>query len=180
MGSFVFGCSGAKDQDVLSNDVGGATTNSSSSGTTTSGGTTSGGTTSGGTTSGGTTSGGTTSGGTTSGGTDGCTQEDGDSTQDNPINFNGCVSGTLTVPGDEEDWASFEMPKNNGMSLNFSGPVALAFYNSEGRQFNLKNIPNNEGQYFIQIQYDFDKNPIPQNPKNPLSAPWQVTLSFKQ
>lgn len=165
---------------MLSNDVGGTSTNSSSSGTsgTTSGGTS--GTTSGGT-SGTTTSGGTTSGGTTSGGTGGCTAEDGDSTQDNPIQFNGCVSGTLTVPGDEEDWATFEMPKNNGVSVQFTGPVALTFYDEKGRPYEVAKIPTNEGQYFIQIQYDFGKNPLPGNPspKNPLSAPWTVTMTFK-
>ena len=141
---------------MLSKQVGSAST---SSGGTTSGDTTSGATSSSGaTTSGGTTS---SSGGTTSGGPGGgCVEEKEDSTEKSPITITSCVKGTFKVPFDEEDWLQFERPANASFHAKWSGPLLVTFWDSKGNQYDLQHLPNRQGSYAIQLQYDYQHNPL--------------------
>jgi hypothetical protein len=175
----VAACSGAQEQDVLSNQIGSATT--SSGGTGSSGNTTSGGTSSG--TSGQTTSGepGTSSGGTTSGApTGGCVVEKDDSTDKSPIVITSCAKGTLKIPLDEEDWVEFDRPSNASLHAKWSGPVSVTFWDARGQSYDLQHLPGKPGTYSVQLQYDFRNYPLSgdQIAKGP-TFDWSFEIAFQ-
>lgn len=154
---------------MLSKQVG-ATTTGSTSGTTTSGGTTSGGTTSGGTTSGGSTSG--------NPPPAGCVQETEDSRDKHPLEFTTCVAGTFSTPKDE-DWVRYQRTKGK-IFFNFQGPVLVRIWDEDGKDYDLDHIPNKEGTYDIQLQYDFDNHPLNGDQLKqipPLQFDWRVELT---
>lgn len=173
----VAACSGASEQDVLSNQIGSAAT---SSGGTTSGNTTSGNTS--GQTSGNTS--GQTSGNTsgqTSGNTGGCADEtENDSSENAQLTITSCARGQIAFPSDREDWLQFERPKGTKFSANWSGPLNVVFWDEDGKSYDsIERLPGKEGTYSIQIQYDFRKFPLngDQIGKNPV-FPWTFNISF--
>jgi hypothetical protein len=176
----VAACSGAQEQDVLSDQIGNATT--SSGGTGSSGDTTSGATSSG--TSGQTTSSGgpgTSSGGTTSGApTGGCVVEKDDSNEKSPIVITSCAKGTLHIPLDEEDWVQFDRPSNASLHAKWSGPIAVTFWDTRGQSYDLQHLPGKPGTYAVQLQYDFKSYPLSgdQIAKGP-TFDWSFEIAFQ-
>lgn len=179
MGAFVLvavaaACSGAQEQDVLSTQIGPAST----SGSNTSG--SNGNTASSGGTSGQTSGGTSTSGATTSGDPGGCATEQEDSNEKNQLTITSCAKGTLSVPRDEEDWLTFERPKNTNFSANWSGPLSVTFWDERGNPYDIKHLPNREGTYSVQLQYDFKSNPLSGDQiKQGLTFPWTFSISFQ-
>ncbi len=169
------GCSGAQDQDVLSSTVGSST---SGNGTSTSGATSGGtsGTTSGGTS--GTTSGGTS--GTTSGSVGNCVEESSDSTEAKPLKITTCANGAFQFPRDQEDWLELERPKNAKFSINWTGPVAVLIWDERGQSYEIKDMPNKEGTYLLQLQYDFKRFPLQGNDAEKVATyPWTLSIGFQ-
>lgn len=158
---------------MLSTQIGsGATTSGGASGA-------SGNSASGGGTSGQTTSGGTSS-GTTSGVTPGnCVIEREDSGEKNPLTITSCAKGSFNFPRDQEDWLEFERPKNSNFSANWTGPLNVTFWDDRGRNYTIKNLPNNPGTYLIQIQYDFVNYPLSGDQlKQAPSFDWTFNILF--
>jgi len=134
--------------------------------------------------SGGTTSSGgqTTSGGTTSGNPPpppGCTPEPEDTTEESQLEITSCASGTLKLGVDEEDWLTFTRPKGTKLRMSWTGPVLVTFWDEDGRSYDTDHVPNREGSYSIQLQYDFKRSPVSgEQIKQGVTFNWSFTIDL--
>ena len=168
-------CSGAQEQDVLSKQVGDSTASGGTSGQTS--GNTSGNTS--GQTSGNTS--GQTSGnpGTSSGTATNCLQEEGDSTEKRKMELVTCAKGQLRPPRDDSDFLRYTRPKGTKMEIHYTGVVKIRIFDENGREHGLDDIPNNPGEYNVQIDYDWAGHPLSgEDLANNLVFDWSIDIAF--
>jgi len=158
-------CSGAEKQDVLSDQVGKATTSSTTSSTSSG--------SSGSTGTSGTSS--TTSSGTAPPGE--CTQEEEDNDVPGQANdFVGAICGTLLENDDKTDFVRFEIPAGTtSTSISYTGSVRLRFTGPGAVDRELRPgeaLELNVGTWLVQVRPEGGTNGSD-------SLPWQLNVSFE-